>query len=315
MRKPWVITAAVLLAVLLSGCIWQYCRVQAETRQYSAPGSYVDTGAYSMHYVSEGAGETAIVFISGSGTPCAYTDFYALQESLSSLGQAISFDRAGSGWSTNTDEPRTVENLEAELTALLDAAAPGKPVVLVAHSLGSLEALYYAQCHPDRVCGIVFLDSGDPEFYRADSEFTAKLLNRGLSILRGIGVNRLLCKIEKPLPIYGERDRLKGLPEELRGLDKAMFNRHTGSRENLKGIAEMNENAAKVAAGPRLGSIPILVLSSDSGEAWGVVQSTLAGWSENSRQVTIAGAAHYLHWSNAAEAETEIRLFAEAVLR
>lgn len=53
-----------------------------------------------------------------------------------------------------------------------------------------------------------------------------------------------------------------------------------------------------VLAGSLLGNIPILVLSSDSGKKWNEVQLQLAAWSTNSKQVTMKGAEHYLHWSS-----------------
>lgn len=313
-RKHWTVIAAALIIILLTGSIWQFIMERVEDKKYPPPGSYVSTEAYDMHYVSKGEGETAIVFIAGSGTPCAYTDFYNLQESLSFLGQTISFDHAGSGWSSDTDEARTVEKLEEELTTLLDVAAPEKRVILVAHSLGVLEAIYFAQTHPEKVIGLVFLDSGDPEFYRADSEMTAKLLNRGIAFMRTIGLNRLLGNAGIPIPFYGESDRIRNLPEEACAIDKAMFFKHAGSKETLKAIGEMNENAEKVVNGPRLGKTGVLVLSSDSGTAWSMVQSTLASWSENSRQVTIENAKHYLHWSDAEMVEEQIRAFVTEIL-
>ncbi len=54
-------------------------------------------------------------------------------------------------------------------------------------------------------------------------------------------------------------------------------------------------------------------VSKGSGEAWSVVQNTLAGWSENSKQVTLSGSSHYLHWSNSDEVEAEIYAFIESI--
>lgn len=309
--KRVVIT--VILGVLLLGMVWQYAMERIDEKNYAEPGGYISTDAYEMHYVSRGEGEAAVLFITGSGTPCAYTDFYGLQEGLSAVTQTICFDHAGSGWSSETETPRTVENLENEMRQLLDEAAPDKQVILVCHSLGSLEAIYYAQQNPEQVLGIVFLDSGTPEFYRTDSEWTAAGMNRGTAVCRVTGLNRLLGVLGLTLPFYGENDRLKNLPEEVRDVDRAMFLRYAGSGETLKTIREMNENAAIVSGGPRLGSIPILVLSSDSGEKWGAVQEKLAGWSDCSRQYTLANSSHYLHWSNPEEVLLHLREFVEEV--
>ncbi len=312
-RFRWLLTVTICLLPILIGTIWQAVSVAIETESVTAIGEYVHTDAFDMHYVSKGNGDAAVVFIAGSGMPSAYTDFYNLQEKLNDKVQSVSFDHAGSGFSSNTDTPRTVENLSNELKTLIDSVAPDKPIVLVCHSLGSLEAIYFAQQNPEKVAGVVFLDSGDPEFYRADSEITAKIRNRGIAFTRTIGLNRALCFLGVPIPLYDESERLKSLPSDIAALDKAMFNRYAGSKATLQAIEEMNENAEKVINGPRLGELPVLVLSSDSGEAWSVVQNTLAGWSENSKQVTLAGSSHYLHWSNAAEVEKEIINFIDSI--
>ncbi|MEA4895436.1 MAG: alpha/beta hydrolase [Oscillospiraceae bacterium] len=298
-----------LVVFLLFGVIWQSVMVHIERETYTAIGEYVNLEEYQAHYYSKGDGAVAFVFITGSGTPCAYTDFYALQNELSTMGQTISFDHAGSGWSTNTETARTIENLVNELSILIDTVAPDKPTYLLCHSLGSLEAIGYAQAHPERVAGIIFLDSGCPEFYSTDSELLAKTMNRGSAFIRTVGINRLLGELGHLLPIYGENIRNQQLPDNLKSLDKAMYYHFTGNSSSLNTIKLINENASKVLAGPSLGQIPILVLSSDSGNEWNDVQKQLASWSENSKQITVNDSEHYLYWSNYDEVENYIDEF------
>ena len=117
-----------LILCLAAGMIWQSVMTQIEKNKYAAIGDYVDVGTYQAHYYSKGSGDTAFVLIAGSGTPCAYTDFYALQNMLSAKGQTISFDHAGSGWSSSTDSPRTVENMANELAVLIDTVVGRDPL-------------------------------------------------------------------------------------------------------------------------------------------------------------------------------------------
>lgn len=257
----------------------------------------------------KGDGDVAFVFITGSGTHCAFTDFYALQNKLSTVGQTITFDHAGCGWSTDTVTARTIENLVKEFSVLIDTVAPNKSIVLLCHSLGSLEAIGYAQVHSERVAGIIFLDSGSPEFYSTDSELLAKTVNRGSAFIRTVGVNRLLGELGLLLPVYGENIRNQQLPDNLKSLDKAMYYQLTGNSSSLNTINLINENAMKVLAGPLLRQIPILVLSSDSGNEWNDVQMQLASWSENSKQITVNDSEHYLYWSNYDEVEKYIDEF------
>ena len=287
---------------------------QIEKNKYDAIGEYVDVGTYQAHCYSKGSGDTAFVFIAGSGTPCAYTDFYALQNMLSAKGQTVTFDHAGSGWSSSTDSPRTIENMTNELTVLIDTVAPNKPVVIICHSLGSLEAIRYTQTNPEKVKGIIFLDCGSPEFYSTDSELLAKIMNRGTALLRTIGINRFMGELGCFLSVYGENSRNTNLPETVKDIDKAMFYRFAGNADSLNTIDLINENATTVLKGPLLGEVPILVLSSDGGDDWNKVQIQLASWSENSEQVMFKNSEHYLYWSNYDQASDCIEAFVEGLL-
>ena len=60
------------------------------------------------------------------------------------------------------EDRRTTEDQVAELVALLDGADLTEPLVLVAHSLGSLPAIGLARPEPERVAGVVFIDPWAP---------------------------------------------------------------------------------------------------------------------------------------------------------
>lgn len=314
-KSKRIITVVLLAVLLLLGVIWQSAMVHIEIKTYAPIGEFVDLESYQAHYYSQGEGDVAFVFISGSGTPCAYTDFYALQTMLSAVGQTVTFDHAGSGWSGSTETTRTLENLVKELYILVNTVAPNKPVILLCHSLGSLEAIGYAQMNPEKVAGIIFMDSGSPEFYSTDSEIFAKAVNRGSAFIRILGINRLLGDLGILLPIYGENVRNSRLPEDIRSLDEAMYYQLAGNPYSLDTIELINENAAKVLAKSPLDGIPVLVLSSDSGEEWNQVQIQLASWSKNSKQITIKGSEHYLYWSNYDEIANYIENFIKNSLK
>jgi pimeloyl-ACP methyl ester carboxylesterase len=303
-----------VLIVLFLGVIWQAVMVGIERKKYTAIGDYVDLKSYQAHYYTQGEGDVAFVFITGSGTPCAYTDFYVLQNALSDVGQTVTYDHAGSGWSTEAKTVRTIENLVTELSMLIETVCLNRPVVLICHSLGSLEAISYAQLHPEKVKGIIFMDSGSPEFYSTDSEFIAKMINRGTAFIRTIGLNRLMGELGVLLPLYSENIRNSNLPENLKKLDKSMYYQLAGNPTSLDTIEHINENAMKVLTGTSLGKIPVLVLSSDNGDEWNDVQIQLASWSENSKQVRVKDSEHYLYWSNSDEILSCVDEFIKGIL-
>lgn len=298
LRTKKFLVLCVFVALMITGTIWQAVMVRYEDKNNATIGKLIDVGTFKAHYYTKGDGQTVFVFITGSGTPSAYTDFYYLQNELSNKGLTLTFDHAGSGWSTDTESERNIENLTKELSTMIEAVAPDKSIVFLCHSLGSLEAIHYTQTYPDKVKGVIFLDAGSPEYYSTYSERSAIFLNRSIAITRTMGLNRLFGECGFLLPMYGENIRNRQLPDNLKEPDKEMYYRYAGNPSTLPTIKLMNENAAKVLEGASLGAIPILVLSSDGGRKWNDVQRKLAAWSTNSKQVTIQGAEHYMYWSN-----------------
>ena len=94
-----------------------------------------------------------------------------------------------------------------------------------------------------------------------------------------------------------------------------MFYRFAGNAASMNTINLINENAATVLKGPLLGEMPILVLSSDSGDDWNEVQIQLASWSEDSEHMMIEKSEHYLYWSNYNQVSDYIKSFIERIGR
>jgi pimeloyl-ACP methyl ester carboxylesterase len=255
-KKKYIISLFVI-GLLIIGFVWQLLSSKLELDRYKPVGKLYSVNSHNMYQCSLGSGEDTIVFITGSGTPSAYTDFYNLQNELQKHARTVSFDQAGFGWSEKTDIPRTIDNITNELHQLLEQSKQTAPYILVAHSLASLEALRYAQKYPSEVKGIILLDGGSPEFYAKDNEINSFLLNRLNAALRVTGINRFLGTVGIKLPFTGENQRYSGLPDEIKKIDSTMYYNYLGSNNNLDVILHINENAKTVMENGYLKDIPI----------------------------------------------------------
>lgn len=296
--KKWIKRLGLGILPLIIGGIWQNVMQEKESQLFPPPGKIISVQSHDMHLYGTGTGKSTFVFIPGSGTPNAFTDFYYLQKELQSYARTVSYDRAGYGWSAKTTNPRTIDTVTEELHELLEKANEPGPYLLAAHSLGSLEALRFAQKYPDEVKGIVLLDGGSPEYYANDSEAKSYVLNRMMAGLRVTGLVRALGTVGILLPFSGENLRYPLLPDEMKEMDASMYYNHLGDASNLSFIAHINENAQAVVEGGYLHDIPLLILSSDGDQEWGEVQQQLLHWSNNSTQETIPASQHYIHWSH-----------------
>lgn len=298
-----------LAFIIVAGGIWQIIMERYEADQYLPSGKIITVNTHKMHTYSLGNGKDTLVFIAGSGTTSAYTDFYYMQQELSAYTKTFSYDHAGLGWSEGTDIPRTIDNVTAELHELLRETGHTAPYVLVAHSLGSLEAVRYAQRYQGEVKGIILLDGGSPEYYADYPEWNSILLNRTSAVLRITGINRLLGGFGLMLPFVGEDTRNHLLPEDIKRIDAAMYYNKLGSSENLKGLGLINENAKTVIRNGYLEDIPLLALSAKSDDKWTKAQEELLNWSDRSRGIVMKESKHYLHWTNKDSVIAEILEF------
>jgi len=107
-------------------------------------------------------GEPTILLLSGLGPNTSSWELMA--PDFASAGHHLcAYDRLGVG---RSDEPlearRTTKDQVDDLVALLDVADLQEPVVLAAHSLGSLPAVGLVDRAPQRVAGVVLVDPWSP---------------------------------------------------------------------------------------------------------------------------------------------------------
>ncbi|GIF77550.1 alpha/beta fold hydrolase [Asanoa siamensis] len=112
-----------------------------------------------LHHEPGTTGPT-VVYLPGAGL--IGLDFLAAQRRT---GPAVTYDRAGTGWSDPAPLPRSAADVATELRALLRAADVAGPVILAGHSLGAFYARRYAQLFPDDVAGLLLLDPGHEDIF------------------------------------------------------------------------------------------------------------------------------------------------------
>lgn len=144
------------LVALLFGVISPLARRRL-LRQHPAPGNLIDASGYRLHIHVLGQGGPAVIFDAGLGASGLV--WAPMQRDVAAFTTAVTYDRAGLGWSEPGGRPRTNHVMVEELHALLrNTGIPG-PYVLVGHSLGGLNARLYAHTYPQDVAGLVLVDA------------------------------------------------------------------------------------------------------------------------------------------------------------
>ncbi len=115
-----------------------------------------------LEYRVIGSGKITLVIESGIGG--SYYDWYPVIEEIKEYFTIIQYHRAGYGKSEVSDAPRTTRNIAIELNGLLEKIGIKEKFILMGHSYGGLCVQHYAKMFPEKLMGVVLLDSTSPNF-------------------------------------------------------------------------------------------------------------------------------------------------------
>lgn len=150
------IAFALFLAV---GAIIYQVQSATEKASFAMPGELVDVGGYNIHISCEGnarEGDPTIIWLSGGYS--SGLSIWGLQQAWKSEGRSCIIDRAGTGWSDEGPDPRSVKQIVTEFENALAGSGESGPFIVGGHSLGGLLSVNWAARYPDRFIGLIALD-------------------------------------------------------------------------------------------------------------------------------------------------------------
>ncbi|MCQ4087980.1 alpha/beta hydrolase [Saccharibacillus sp. JS10] len=287
------------LVALLAGFVYQAMGEREDRAAYIAPGEKVEVNGHRMHVYSEqkagkASDEPTVVLIAGWGTVNPYTSFSPMYPFLRDKISFAVVDRFGYGYSDLTDEKRRVDRITEELRQALIEAKVEPPYILTAHSLGSLEAIRFAQKYPDEVAGIVTIDSGSPEFYLTFPEQPTQLIRLAVKS----GIVRALYHVNGFTEyLNGQRNGLRLLSPTMKEQERLATLLVSMNDNVIDEMRNMKANAQQVIDAKTRLNIPIVQLVADRfgevSEDWLEMQRNFGkSWSTQSETVVVQNSAH-----------------------
>lgn len=160
----WIIF--VVLILFLGGTFgFHQLSLQKESKLFMPIGKKVVVNGHQMNVYIKGEGSETIVFLSGAGIASPILDFKNLSDSLSKKYKVIVVERAGYGFSQDSDRSRDVMEVLSETRQALAQAHVSGPYVIISHSMASLESLAWQEKYPNEVKAVIGLDWALPESY------------------------------------------------------------------------------------------------------------------------------------------------------
>jgi len=247
--------------------------------------------------------------------------WHLVQEKVAAFAPTLAYDRAGLGWSAPSDTKRDATQIATELDALLDTLTIDR-VVMVGHSMGGIYARRLWQHNPERVAGMVFVESAHEDM---DNHMPSEVLPVYTEIFSGIAAAfkantekthmELLAEFGNPQP---DPDGIYPLEIQQLQLDRIRPGSFAASH------AEMIYHSVLLRQGPEgvpdLGDLPIVVLSSEQrslntelpaelnqqyNQWWQRFQDAQATMSTHSAHYRVKGG-HELHIENAQTVATAV---------
>ena len=308
-----VVLLAAALAVSAGYHQWQLSR---EDAHLDPPGVMVDVEGHRLHVYAEGPCDgadtgPALVFMSGGGTASPYLDFKPLFSDLSADHCVAVVEKAGYGYSDVGGGDRDVDTLLTETRAALNGAGVPGPYVLLPHSMSGIEALRWAQEHPDDVAGIIGLDPAVPasyDGYPIPHPAAVRLLALGAET----GLTRVLPGVADSAAAI-ESGRLS---EEEAAEYRTITHRRTLTADMRNELTSVETSAALVDA-EGVPTVPMHLLVSN-GEGTGLDPSEWRGMLD--AYAAVAGgdavhldAGHYLHQEATEQVADQVRAFLEGL--
>ena len=158
----------------------------------------VSVGEYSLNVAKFGNenGKHTIVGLAGLGTADYSVTARQMTACLEEENYVVFVDRAGYGFSDDTDNEMTLEYIVEDYRKALSNAGIQPPYVLMPHSIGGAYANYWASNYPEEIEGIVFVDGSQlsADAFEEEPVTSVNAGDRILAFLAKCGFSRYVLR-------------------------------------------------------------------------------------------------------------------------
>ena len=225
-----------ILLFLAATFIFHRISLEKEQASLTPMGQQVLVNGHQINIYVEGDGPETIVVLSGAGIASPILDFKNVSESLSKRYKVVIVERAGYGYSDDSNHSRDVMEVLSETRQALSQANITGPFIILSHSMASLESLAWQEKFPDEVKALIGLDWALPSSYEDLKEnqtlLTVAYWSTKIGLLRYFPES---LYIKNPALTESERKQYRLLAYK-QLMSQAMLNESCLIKENAKKV-------------------------------------------------------------------------------
>jgi len=283
-----------ILTILVAGAMYQQIASANDKVEFPMPGSLVEVRGVKLHIHCTGptSSSPSVILIPGMGSISSAWE--NVQKPLSKNWRTCSYDRDGLGWSEDSGQVRDVDIAADRLNQLLTSMKISPPFILVGHSYGGMVARVFADEYPEKVSGLVLVDSAHQDMgerFGPEAQAGFKSLLNSFNIAYFAHFSGFLRAVNAMAPAI---DGLSGYSWQL-SMSKLNTSQHMyGSAQEAEG---WNRSAARTREITSLGQLPLSVFVALEWPEfmlpeWKVMQQELASLSSRGTVNFVEGANH-----------------------
>lgn len=155
LKKSALVLLSFLILFLVGTFIFHRISLEKEQASLTPMGKTVLVNEHKINVYVEGDGPETIVVLSGAGIASPILDFKNVSDSLSKKYKVVIVERAGYGYSEDSNQSRDVMEVLSETRQALSQANVSGPFIILSHSMASLESLAWQEKYPDEVKALV----------------------------------------------------------------------------------------------------------------------------------------------------------------
>lgn len=307
-RKLLAGLAGLVVAVLISGAVYQWLAQRADAERFPPPGRMLTVDGLEMHLDCRGSGRPVVVMEAGLTT--GSWSWGPVFDAVAERTEVCAYDRPGMGWSEPINRLADAAKVADRLNATLAAGGVEGPYVLLGMSAGGVYVREYYRRHPAGVVAMVLVDSSHEQQGDRLPPFEGQA-----DLERTVGI----CSWLQPLGVIRATGAMEAVFAQVPGLDESakplLLSRLNQSHYCASMLAESRSFNGEVydAAGPEsLGDLPLVVLSQGNEPAgnaafglsdaqaraqraaWDELQEELTALSSRGRRIVASESGHMI---------------------
>ena len=267
-------------------------------------GEMIEVDGHKMCVYTAGEGPHTLVFLAGSGIAAPILDFKSLYTQLDEDYRIVVIEKFGYGFSDVVEEERSFDTILAQDREALAKAGLEGPYILCPHSMSGLEAIMWAQNHPEEVEAIVGLDMVVPEFYD-DFDFTGTIrYEKKAATARKMGLIRFY---------YNDSALPTDLSDEDKRIYKALAAKKAVNVDVINETLAIPEACEEINSKPKP-DLPMLMFHSNGTGNLGQAPVNYAADLSNCSVIEL-DCGHNVHYTEYEQISLEMKKFFEDKLR